>query len=83
MKEPPKSWIVCGGGRHNKAIMRALEMSLPNVKPAEALGLNGDALEAEAWAFLAVRSMKGLPLTFPGTTGVLMPVTGGVIVRPR
>ena len=46
------------------------------------LGLDGDAVEAEAWAFLAVRSLKGLPLTYPGTTGVTHPVTGGVLVRP-
>jgi anhydro-N-acetylmuramic acid kinase len=83
MKDKPKCWIICGGGRHNKAIMRALEMSLPNVKPAEAYGFDGDAIEAEAWAFLAVRAFRGLPLTFPGTTGVSVPVTGGVIVRPR
>ena len=47
------------------------------VAPAEAAGLDGDAVEAEAWAYLAVRSLKGLPITFPGTTGVPRPLTGG------
>ena len=49
------------------------------VAPAEAAGMDGDALEAEAWAYLAVRSLKGLPITFPGTTGVPRPLTGGVL----
>jgi anhydro-N-acetylmuramic acid kinase len=82
MDAPPKSWIICGGGRHNKAIMRGLENQLRNVHAAEYLGLDGDAVEAEAWAFLAVRSLRGLPLTYPGTTGVRESVTGGVLVRP-
>jgi anhydro-N-acetylmuramic acid kinase len=49
------------------------------VMAAEAAGLNGDSMEAEAWAYLAVRSLEGLPLTFPGTTGVTKPVSGGVL----
>ncbi|MNU08118.1 anhydro-N-acetylmuramic acid kinase [compost metagenome] len=44
---------------------------------AEAIGFNGDSMEAEAWAYLAVRAQRGLPLTYPGTTGVRQPVTGG------
>lgn len=83
MPEPPESWIVCGGGRHNAAIMDALTTWLPNVMPAEACGLNGDSMEAEAWAYLAVRSLRELPLTFPGTTGVEEAITGGVIAPPR
>jgi anhydro-N-acetylmuramic acid kinase len=82
MPEEPKAWVICGGGRHNRAIMRMLEQSLESVVPAESLGLDGDAIEAEAWAFLAVRSLRGLPLTYPGTTGVREPVTGGVLARP-
>ena len=50
---------------------------------AEDAGLDGDAMEAEAWAYLAVRAMRGLPLTFPTTTGCRAPVTGGVIARPE
>jgi anhydro-N-acetylmuramic acid kinase len=82
MPEAPKLWVICGGGRHNRAIMRALENLLGNVQKAEDLGLNGDSVEAEAWAFLAVRSLLGLPLTYPGTTGVREAVTGGVLIRP-
>jgi anhydro-N-acetylmuramic acid kinase len=78
----PVLWIICGGGRHNTAIMQSLKVLLPRAEPAESFGLNGDAMEAEAWAYLAVRSLKGLPLSFPGTTGVLSPMTGGVLVRP-
>ncbi len=80
--EQPKQWVICGGGRHNAAIMKNLAALLPNVVPAESLGLNGDSMEAEAWAYLAVRSLKGLPLTFPTTTGVAEPMAGGVVARP-
>ncbi len=82
MPEKPQQWIICGGGRHNRAIMRDLEKLLGNVQKAEALEFDGDAVEAEAWAFLAVRSLRGLPITYPGTTGVRIPVTGGVLVKP-
>ena len=52
------------------------------VAPAEAVQLDGDSLEAEAWAYLAVRSQRALPITFPGTTGVPRPLAGGVLARP-
>jgi anhydro-N-acetylmuramic acid kinase len=52
------------------------------VVPAEAIGLDGDSLEAEAWAYLAVRSIRGLPITFPGTTGVAEPISGGLRADP-
>ncbi len=80
--EDPVLWIICGGGRHNRAIMQTLRALLPHVETAESFGFDGDAMEAEAWAYLAVRSLKGLPLSFPGTTGVPSPTTGGVLVRP-
>jgi anhydro-N-acetylmuramic acid kinase len=79
---PPVCWIICGGGRKNKAIMRGLESLLGDVKPAEAYDFNGDSMEAEAWAFLAVRCLRGLPISFPNTTGAPQPLTGGVIARP-
>ena len=79
---PPKQWVICGGGRHNAAIMQGLGAILPNVTSADAIGLNGDTMEAEAWAYLAVRSLKGLPLTFSGTTGVKAALTGGVLAEP-
>ena len=80
--EPPKKWVICGGGRHNITLMNMLREILPNVKAAEDEALNGDSMEAEAWAYLAVRSLLGLPITFPGTTGVKMEMTGGVLVKP-
>lgn len=78
----PKLWIVCGGGRKNRTLMQMLAGMVENaIAPAEAAGFDGDATEAEAWAYLAVRSLQGLPLTFPGTTGVAEPVTGGVLAK--
>ena len=82
--ERPELWIVCGGGRRNKTLMQMLAGFVEGaVVPAEAAGLNGDSLEAEAWAYLAVRSLNNLPITFPGTTGVPAPLSGGILVRPR
>jgi anhydro-N-acetylmuramic acid kinase len=84
LPEAPKTWIVCGGGRRNPVLMAALAAELDAaVAPAEILGLDGDSMEAEAWAFLAVRSLKGLPISFPMTTGVPTPMTGGVLARGR
>lgn len=84
LPEEPALWIICGGGRRNKAIMRLLAQAVENaVVPAEVAGLDGDSVEAEAWAYLAVRSLNGLPLTFPETTGVAVPTTGGIVAQPR
>jgi anhydro-N-acetylmuramic acid kinase len=80
--EKPKQWIICGGGRHNATLMKMLRQALPNVVTAEAMGLNGDSMEAEAWAYLAVRSLRGLPLSYPTTTGVKTAITGGVLAKP-
>ncbi len=78
----PERWLVCGGGRHNPAMMEALRQALEvSVEPVEAVGWQGDALEAQAFAYLAVRSIKGLPLSLPGTTGVKAPQTGGRLAR--
>ncbi|GGA55714.1 anhydro-N-acetylmuramic acid kinase [Nitratireductor aestuarii] len=86
LPETPKLWIVCGGGQKNRFIIKHLsELAESNhalVKPADELGLDGDSMEAEAWAYLAVRASKGLPLTFPTTTGCREPVSGGVIAEP-
>ena len=80
----PKSWIICGGGARNLTIMRMLREKLApaSVEAADALGWSGDAIEAQAFGFLAARGMKGLPLSYPATTGVPMPMTGGLIARP-
>jgi len=75
---PPCRWLVTGGGRHNGVLMRVLasQLSAP-VEAVEAVGWDGDALEAQAFAYLAVRSLAGMPLSFPLTTGVAAPLTGG------
>lgn len=79
----PNEVIVTGGGRLNPEIMKALSERLAApVKAAEDHGWRGDAIEAEAFAFLAARVQRGLPITFPKTTGVAKPMTGGRIVRP-
>lgn len=80
---PPRRWLVTGGGRRNPTLMAQLrrELGAP-VEPVEAVGWQGDALEAQAFGFLAVRSLKGLPLSLPSTTGVPRPMPGGVRHRP-
>lgn len=79
----PKRWLVCGGGRRNPRIMSGLATVLEApVQPVDGEGWNGDALEAQAFAFLAVRSLRGLPLSLPGTTGVPAPQTGGRLWLP-
>lgn len=84
--EKPSLWIICGGGRKNATIMADLAEGATNTKAkvvvAEDLGFDGDSMEAEAWAYLAVRALDGLPLTWPTTTGCDAPVSGGVLVRP-
>ena len=75
--------VVTGGGRRNPAIMEALAERLScTVADVESVGWRGDALEAEAFAFVAARCLKGLPISFPGTTGAPAPMTGGRIARP-
>jgi anhydro-N-acetylmuramic acid kinase len=76
--QPARKWLVCGGGRHNPLIMQGLRAALScPVRSVDEVGWNGDALEAQAFAFMAVRSLRGLPISFPGTTGVPQPMTGG------
>ncbi|MET0445478.1 MAG: anhydro-N-acetylmuramic acid kinase [Pseudorhodoplanes sp.] len=84
LPEPPKSWIVCGGGASNPTLMRMLSerLSPASVETASGVGWNADAIEAQAFAYMAVRSLRGLPITFPNTTGVPRPMTGGVLVEP-
>ncbi|KUF09119.1 anhydro-N-acetylmuramic acid kinase [Pseudoponticoccus marisrubri] len=81
--EPPERVLVTGGGRHNPVMMRMLAASLDClVEPVERVGLDGDMLEAQAFAYLAVRVLRGLPTSAPGTTGVAAPVGGGQVSRP-
>jgi anhydro-N-acetylmuramic acid kinase len=78
--ETPVTWIICGGGRHNDFLMEQLRARLGgNVLKAEGARWDGDALEAEGFAYLAMRSKRGLPLSLPTTTGVPKPLTGGVL----
>ena len=81
--EQPKEVVVCGGGRHNPVLLAAIRerVGVP-VSTAEDKGWRGDSIEAEAFAFLAARCRLGLPISFPGTTGVAAPMTGGRIVEP-
>jgi anhydro-N-acetylmuramic acid kinase len=84
LPRPPASWIVAGGGAHNPTLMRMLAERLKpaRVETAHAVGWSIDSLEAQAFAFLAVRSLRGLPITFPETTGAPRPMTGGVVAKP-
>jgi anhydro-N-acetylmuramic acid kinase len=73
-----ETWIVSGGGRHNKTLMAMLKARVnAPVISAEEAGWDGDALEAHGFGYLAMRSKKGLPLSLPTTTGVKQPMTGG------
>jgi anhydro-N-acetylmuramic acid kinase len=80
---PPARVLVTGGGRRNPVLMRMLAAGLDcPVVPVEAAGLDGDMLEAQAFGFLAVRVLAGLPTSAPGTTGVGAAVGGGEVSRP-
>jgi anhydro-N-acetylmuramic acid kinase len=84
MVETPRTWVVAGGGARNLATLAALRLRIGvPVKTAEDMGWSIDALEAQAFAFLAVRSLRGLPNTYPSTTGVPAPMTGGVRAEPK
>lgn len=84
LPERPKLAILCGGGRHNAAIVTELRAAAARtqVALAEEAGLDGDATEAEAWGYLAVRAARRLPITWPETTGVAAPVPGGRMSYP-
>ncbi len=80
----PRRWIVAGGGARNPTLVKLLRAKLApaKVQAAEEIGWQSSAVEAQAFAFLAVRATKNLPLSFPKTTGVSAPMTGGVLVKP-
>ena len=79
---PVREFLVTGGGRHNPVVMAALArlLGVP-VRPVEAVGWDGDALEAQAFAYLAIRSLRGLPLSLPTTTGAPRPMRGGRLFK--
>jgi anhydro-N-acetylmuramic acid kinase len=84
LPKEPRSWIVAGGGARNLTMLRMLRERLQpaTVEAADALGWPADSIEAQAFGFLAARGLKGLPLSYPATTGVPIPMTGGMIARP-
>ena len=79
----PRRLLVTGGGRHNKTLMALISKYAGlAAESVDQYGWKGDALEAQAFAYLAVRCLCGLPITFPGTTGITAPLTGGVVTQP-
>jgi anhydro-N-acetylmuramic acid kinase len=84
LPEPPRTWIVTGGGVHNVTLVRMLTENLApaKVETADTVGWSADAMEAQAFAYMAVRKLCGLPITFPTTTGVAKPMCGGVLAQP-
>jgi anhydro-N-acetylmuramic acid kinase len=82
--QAPARWLVGGGGRRNPNLMRRLGQRLHvKVEPVEAIGFDGDSVEAQCFAYLALRSRRGLPISFPTTTGAPNPMTGGVFWPAR
>ena len=93
LPERPRLYVLCGGGSRNPAIVKDLRVLLgtknendgegePRVILATDAGFDGDMIEAEAWAYLAVRAARGLKITWPHTTGVHKPISGGRIFEP-
>jgi anhydro-N-acetylmuramic acid kinase len=81
----PRAWIVAGGGARNPTLMRMLAGRLKpaSVETADAVGWSSQSIEAQAFAYLAVRTLNGLPITFPTTTGVKQPMRGGILAAPH
>lgn len=84
MPHPPEKWLITGGGRHNRTLMQMIGTRTNKlVEPVESVGLDGDMLEAQAFAYLAVRVLRGLPTSLPSTTGARLPVCGGQVSVPK
>ena len=84
LASPPRVWYICGGGRLNKSIIKGFHEEFgETVYLVDEIGWNGDSIEAEAFAYLAVRSMKGMACTWKNTTGVGYPTAGGLLSYPR
>jgi anhydro-N-acetylmuramic acid kinase len=81
--QPVTQWVICGGGARNPTLVQAIAAETRGkIVVASDLGWDGDAIEAQAFAYLAVRALRGLPITFPGTTGAPQPMTGGRLHLP-
>ncbi len=78
----PRRVVVCGGGRKNKFLLKRIsKKSKYSIQPIESFGIDGDFIESQAFAYLAVRSYLKLPISFPETTGCIKPTTGGKIIK--
>ena len=76
--------LICGGGRKNKVLLKKIKENISpnfNLKLIDDYKINGDFIESQAFAFLAIRSFKELPISFPGTTGCKKACTGGEIIK--
>ena len=85
-KKKEKSWkiLVCGGGRKNITLIEKIKEKLTNktiIQSIDNYGVNGDYVESQAFAYLAIRSFLKLPISFPTTTGCKKPITGGIVVK--
>ena len=83
IKTDKSNWLVCGGGRKNKYLLETIEKNFKELelKPIENYKVDGDFVESQAFAFLAIRSLKNLPISFPNTTRCKKPLTGGILVK--
>ena len=80
---PNNKWLVCGGGRKNKYLLESIQNNFEklNLDPIDKYEINGDFIESQSFAFLAIRSLEGMPISFPSTTRCESPSTGGIIVE--
>ena len=76
-------WLVCGGGRKNKYLLESIKDNFENIsiELIDQYQINGDFVESQAFAYLAIRSYLELPISFPTTTGCKRPITGGDIIK--
>ena len=76
-------WLICGGGRKNKYLLESIKKNLKksNIDPIDKYEIDGDFIESQAFAFLAIRSLERMPISFPSTTRCKESVTGGIIVE--
>ena len=84
MKNKPWKVLICGGGRKNKVLIEKIKKNtLQNIiiQSIDDYGIDGDFVESQAFAYLAIRSFLKLPISFPETTGCNKPCTGGVLVK--
>ena len=83
-KEKTLDILVCGGGRKNKVLLKKIQESISpnfNLKLIDNYKINGDFIESQAFAFLAIRTLQGLPISFPGTTGCKKACIGGELIK--